>query len=46
MFFRKENGEIRGLIFLEDNGRLLEHDLIREVTHGRGLLEVRGGSEN
>ena len=38
IYFAKKNGDIRGIVFLEDNGYLLEHDLLEKKTMRRMVL--------
>ncbi len=38
IYFKRENGEIRGLLFLEDDGVLLEHDLLSNKTYRKSIL--------
>jgi len=38
VFFRRVDGEVRGLVFLEDDGCLLEHDILAANTYRRCIL--------
>ena len=42
VFFSKKNGDLKGLIFLDDDGNLLEYDLITENLKAKKIIPECG----